>query len=100
MIIGTFAYYVNSFDSFNDWNNHVGVLNELRVAYGRAFLSLLIMHGQKLNIFDIIHFGYELENDTNHFFFDNSIPFDELAVMYVNEARTQYSELMAAIFEL
>lgn len=100
MIIGTFAYYINSFDNLNDWNNHVGVLNELRVAYGRAFLSLLIMHGQKLNIFDIIHFGYELENDTNHFFFDNSIPFDELAVMYVNEARTQYSELMAAIFEL
>ena len=99
-IISIFAIYVNTFDSFNDWNKEVGVLVELRMSYAKSFLCLSILYGKETNRFNLDTINCTKTGDINHYFFDQSVKFDDLSLMYIEEARKYYSDLMSAILDL
>lgn len=100
MIIGTFSFFVNSFDSYDDWNREVGSLVDLRIAYDKSFLCLSILFGQATNRFKLDHIDCNIIDEYNRYFLDHSMSFDQLALYYAEEAKEKFSELMAAILDL
>lgn len=98
--ITLFALYVNSYDSFDDWNTEIGVLIDLRLAYARSFLCLTILYGQTTDKFLIDTFDCDAFSELNKYFLDFSVKFDELTYIYVDEAKFKFSNLISSLLDL
>lgn len=102
LIITTFAVFLNSASSFNDWNTEVEVVVDLRLAFMKSFLSLSIMAGKLTDRFQIDEIkcdNFIKVNDLS-VFLDESTKFDELTKTFVDESRAQLWNLMDAILSL
>ena len=100
VIISLFSLYVSRFDSFDTWNQEVDVLIELRFAYVRSFFCLSVVYGQRTNRFLIKPIKCNRTNDPNRNFIDLFGNFDDYSVIYMNQARRQFSYLMGVLLEL
>ena len=100
MIITYFSIFVKSYDTFDDWNKEVGVLIELRIAYVKSFLSLSILFGKETNRFLLDPINCNKTDEKNEYFFNDSIEFNQLALMYVNQAKNYYNDLINSILQL
>ncbi|KAK8840943.1 hypothetical protein M9Y10_027775 [Tritrichomonas musculus] len=99
LIVTTFSLLANSFDYFTDWDKEADVLIELRIAYAKSFLSLSILYGKTTNRLSFIPIDCNATNDHDIYFLHDSVEFDYLALLFVDQVKMYFTNLLDVILQ-